>query len=115
MDRGQKHYVGLRTQDGCRVTVHDDTGNPACPLDPRFDLRQHSPTGYEWGYAGSGPAQLSLAILADALGDADNAQKLYQDFKFSVVARLSGDKWSLSEDAIREAVAGIEASRGRRK
>lgn len=34
-------------------------------LDPRLDLANHSPTGFGWGYNGSGPAQTALAILAD--------------------------------------------------
>lgn len=33
-------------------------------LDPRFDLFRHSPDGFAWGYGGSGPAQLSIAIVA---------------------------------------------------
>ena len=28
----------------------------------------HSPTGYEWGYGGSGPADLALSILCDRIG-----------------------------------------------
>ena len=51
----------------------------------------HFPTGYERSYAGSGPAQLALALLADALGDDEKAQDHYQDFKFKVVARLPHD------------------------
>lgn len=35
------------------------------PLDPRNDLMNHSPDGFEYGYGGSGPAQLALALLAD--------------------------------------------------
>lgn len=35
------------------------------PLNPRTDLFNHSPDGFEMGYGGSGPAQLALAILAD--------------------------------------------------
>ncbi len=35
------------------------------PIAIRLDLRQHSPSGLSWGYAGSGPAQCALAILAD--------------------------------------------------
>jgi hypothetical protein len=30
---------------------------------------RHSPTGFEWGYDGSGPAQLAIAILIDAFPD----------------------------------------------
>jgi hypothetical protein len=113
MDQNPRRYVGRRTPTGCQVTVDDGAGVTR-PLDPRFDLRSHSPTGYEWGYTGSGPAQLSLALLADALGDVERAQELYQDFKFAVVGRLSGDEWELSQDDIRDAASRIEAGRGRR-
>lgn len=56
-------------------------------LDMRLDLRSHSPTGFEWGYQGSGPAQLSLAILAYEYGD-EIAQVWYQTFKRVSVANL---------------------------
>jgi hypothetical protein len=70
-------------------------------LDPRFDLRNHSPTGFAWGYGGSGPAQLALAILADAYGDDEIAQELYQDFKWAFIAHLPQDKdWMISETAV---------------
>lgn len=52
----------------------------------RLDLANHSPTGFEWGYAGSGPAQLALAILVDATGDNDLSLRLYQRYKSEVVA-----------------------------
>lgn len=48
-------------------------------------VRNHSPDGFNWGYGGSGPAQLALAILLEYLPHED-ACNLYQDFKFSVVA-----------------------------
>jgi hypothetical protein len=109
-----KHYVGERTQEGCEVDVIDkDAPGGGYPLPPRLDLRNHSPTGYEWGYAGSGPAQLSLALLADALGDDEKAQQHYQDFKFKVVGRLPHDRWEMSEEDIRQTVARLEAERGR--
>jgi hypothetical protein len=31
---------------------------------------RHSPTGFSWGYAGSGPAALARSLLIHALGDA---------------------------------------------
>lgn len=37
-------------------------GEPV-PLGPSLAIRDHSPDGFEWGYAGSGPAQSALAIL----------------------------------------------------
>jgi hypothetical protein len=39
----------------------------AVPLDPRLSSVNHSPTGFGWGYWGSGPAQLAFALIADAL------------------------------------------------
>lgn len=109
-----KHYIGERTPDGCTVEVIDSTNpNGGYSLDPRFDLRNHSPDGFNWSYSGSGPSQLSLALLADALGDDAKAQRHYQDFKFKVIARLDGDRFELSEEDIRQTVAELSAARGR--
>lgn len=47
----------------------------------------HSPTGFEWGYGGSGPADLARSILADAF-DRTVADKYYQEFKWAFIARL---------------------------
>src|SRR5215469_11969326 len=33
----------------------------------RLELVNHSPSGFDWGPGGSGPAQLALALLADCL------------------------------------------------
>lgn len=56
-------------------------------LDPAKSQKvyNHSPTGFSWGYAGSGPAQLALAILLE-LTDKATAQRNYQRFKFDVIA-----------------------------
>lgn len=55
-------------------------------LPKRFDLRNHSPDGFQWGYGGSGPAQLALAILAHAIGPVQ-ALRLYQIYKRDVIAQ----------------------------
>jgi len=101
-----KIYQGIRTTQGCEVTVREDDGPPR-PLAPRLDLRNHSPTGFSWAYAGSGPAQLSLALLADALGDDEQAQDFYQDFKFKVVGRLPHEGWILTEEQVRQKLTEI--------
>ena len=94
-----KRYEGHREGHAVEVTVDGR------PLSPRFDLWNHSPTGFEWGYGGSGPAQLALALLADHFGDDEQALSLYQLFKFAVVAKLPRDGWSLTSDAITQALS----------
>jgi len=96
-----KEYRGHRTQDGVVVTVNDR------PLNPRFDLHNHSPTGFEWGYGGSGPAQLALAIMADHIGNDDQALSLYQSFKSDVIAGLPKDGWTLTSQELDAALRQI--------
>ena len=75
---------------------------PGVLLDPKPSqaLRNHSPCGFEWGYCGSGPAQLALALLLDATGDPDLSLALYQDFKFTFVAGFPKDAWDMTQDEI---------------
>lgn len=58
-------------------------------LDPTHSqkVRNHSPDGFNWGYGGSGPAQLALALLLLVLDD-KTALCYYQDFKMNVIALL---------------------------
>jgi Family of unknown function (DUF6166) len=106
-----KAYHGSRTEHGAAVIVDEDGTCRA--LDPRHDLRNHSPTGFEWGYGGSGPAQLALALAADVLGDDDRAQAVYQRLKFKLVGSLPREGWVLNEDGIRSAIEAIERERPR--
>lgn len=48
---------------------------------------QHSPAGFEWGYGGSGPADLALNILA-MYTDQQTAEELHQVFKWDCIAKL---------------------------
>ncbi|OPX89078.1 MAG: hypothetical protein A4E53_01686 [Pelotomaculum sp. PtaB.Bin104] len=62
----------------------------------------HSPDGFSWGYCGSGPAQLSLAILLVFLPQAC-ALKLYQEFKQEIISTLPSDKdFCLENEEVRE-------------
>jgi hypothetical protein len=49
-----------------------------------YFLSGANPDGFNWGYGGSGPAQLALAIMLKLTGDAGS----YQDFKFKTIAVL---------------------------
>jgi Family of unknown function (DUF6166) len=77
------------------------------PLDPRLDLYNHSPTGFEWGYCGSGPAQLALAILAEHLSDDAEALNLYQRFKWAVIVGLPRRRWTLTSHIIEQILQNI--------
>ena len=93
-----KVYIGSRRPSGCVVTVADGLHAAPYVLPLRLDLVRHS-IQFEWGYIGSGPAQLALAILADYLG-AQGAAALYQTFKMDIVARLAPHDWRLTGDDI---------------
>ena len=102
-----KIYKGFR-RHGTDAVVIVENGEFTKQLDPCYDLRNHSPDGFEWGYAGSGPAQLALALLVDAVGD-KKALKYYQQFKSHVIQNLErGSPWSMSADDIAEVVKTLE-------
>jgi len=97
----RKRYRGQRTDEGVMVTVN------GLPLNPRRDLHNHSPDGFNWGYGGSGPAQLALAILADHLDNDGLALTNYQAFKSAVIAGLDGDEWTLSSENVSDILQEI--------
>lgn len=86
----------------CFVTIDSSL------LDPATDLMNHS-DGFEWGYGGSGPAQLALAIMRQYFRrittDAEFVDALalafYQKFKADFVANLDRDAaWHLTGSQI---------------
>ena len=75
----------------------------------------HSPTGFNSGYGGSGPAELARCILIDHFHLREEAEKLgpqlvlpvsYQQFKFDVIARLPRGEWSIDETLVEAWVRG---------
>lgn len=107
-----RRYGGLRKGGRVYVSVDaDGTGRDVRPLPIRHDLRNHSPAGFEWGYGGSGPAQLALALCADALGDDQGALAVYQEFKRCVLVGLMGDRWELTVEEVVRMCRAIEEHR----
>jgi len=89
-------YRGYRYQEEGPLIVTKD-GEPLSPALSQ-KLFNHSPDGFQWGYSGSGPAQLALALLLDVTGDANLSVRLHQTFKRHFVAAW-GEKWKIwSED-----------------
>jgi hypothetical protein len=98
---GQKQYAGRREGHTVIVTVDGRR------LNPRLDLWNHSPTGFEWGYDGSGPAQLALAILADHCTDEERALNLYHRFKWAAVAEFPHRSWTMTSQEIDEVLNNL--------
>lgn len=71
-------------------------------LDPARSQKivNHSPDGFNWGYGGSGPSQLALAILLEYLDD-DQADRHHQDFKWALISKLpQGADFRLEERTV---------------
>ena len=54
----------------------------------------HSPGGFNWGYSGSGPSQLALAIMLEKTGKDDH----YHAFKFDFIATLPKSDFEIEID-----------------
>ena len=95
------YYAGHRTAQGTLVTVTRSGWSK--PLDLGHDLWNNSSTDFSWGYNGSGPAQLALAILTDYFGTKPGgraiAEALYEPFKFTVIAVLP-DCWEMDFEEV---------------
>ncbi len=114
-----KSYTGYRVLDArghpveMKVIVHEE-GKASRPLALRHDLRHHSQE-FNWGYGGSGPAQLALALAADVLDDDERAQDVYQGLKRTPVGGLPHEGWMLTEERLRAAIGAIEREEGRER
>ena len=97
-------FLGKRTENGCLVyKIGEDMSIEELTPDRSLEVYNHSPTGFEWGYGGSGPHQLALAILIEALTEhfvegqgieetpEQTALRLYHQFVWSVVCHLDAD------------------------
>jgi len=118
-----KFYRGRRNGNQIDVDVVEDE-NYTKPL---THISHHSPDGFEWGYGGSGPADLALAILVDLLdedpkkvlpyalagkGEPSAAVHAHQKFKDKFIVDLPttgniGDKhstvaWKLEASTLKE-------------
>lgn len=113
-------YRGTRNaQRPSDISVLVVDGDSEYPLP---HIIKHSPDGFEWGYTGSGPADLSRCLLIHALdaqlcdscggrgcfscdaGIVGVPPEMYQRFKFEVVSRLPEEGWILSRDEVLAAI-----------
>lgn len=65
----------------------------------------HSPTGFEWGYPGSGPADLALNILLKVTKDSYQAQRLHQQFKDDFIVPMPEEGGEILIDDVKRWLA----------
>lgn len=114
------YYKGERSSMGGAGTVKIHSVNLSHseivePLNPRNDLFDHSQDGFNWGYGGSGPAQLALAIAADVIGDDEQAVAIHQALKFRVIARIADNNFILFKDELAETISALFREREERE
>lgn len=80
-----------------RVMINDKVLEPG----PSQKLVNHSPDGFMWGYGGSGPAQLALALLLHFTGR-EFALGHYQQFKWDVIAELPKGSFSMTTESVKK-------------
>jgi hypothetical protein len=131
--KGMRIYVIRRSSRGIvHCTVQNiNGGKPAGAAYRLPHANLHSPTGFECGYGGSGPADLAASILADFFNvnpravaaayrgklrfakkpmpaDVGKVFHLHQDFKFDVIAGIhlgKGEKREIPAELVAEWVA----------
>lgn len=84
---GRSVVVGVKYSDGTESIIG--------VLKHRF---YHSPTGFNWGYRGSGPADLARSILWDHLEE-EPPRALYMTFKEQFVSGWK-DEWQITSEEI---------------
>jgi hypothetical protein len=95
-----KCYVGDRLPGGKAVVAVHVLTPSGVDTYPLLHVVRHSPDGFNWGYRGSGPADLARSILTDCLGQ-DPVPQLYHAFKDHFIAPLDQDgPWHIDEASI---------------
>ena len=96
-----KVFRAIRQPDGIgKLYTLTDAGMTEIDLDRSLRIEDISPTGFEWGYGGSGPSQTALAILLEATDDEELSLDLYNQFKRDVIAHAPYRGWKIPIEAI---------------
>lgn len=76
-------------------------------------VRNHSPDGFEWGYGGSGPSQLALALLLDATeNQGDIAARYYMRYKDAHVRAWPHAGFVVTQDALLTWLEAMQQANG---
>ncbi len=89
-----KRYFAFKNQG---VSVDDNGIARTLDPGPSQAIFNHSPDGFNWGYAGSGPSQLALAILLDHGLSPRLAEALHQGFKRQFIESAPLEGFSITD------------------
>ena len=113
---GEKQSIG-----GCIVYLRVTDDNGIITYDGVLKhVERHSPDGFQWGYGGSGPAQLAYAILRRYFELEQEkeprrlARELYQDFKRDIIAPNKGANLWITSHYITHWVSLKRGNNGRK-
>ena len=107
-----KIFQGRKTPNRCIVELDNEGYVTQLSLEKSLQVVDHSPDGFQWGYSGSGPAQLAAAILYEITDDPDLTREYYQLFQFDHVS-LWGNGFEINEFRARDwlrSVGAVQAS-----
>jgi hypothetical protein len=96
-------YIVKRHKDMVSLTREEDGARRSVGIERSLKVWSHSPTGFETGYGGSGPAQLALAILLDFGLSDEEAVRHHQHLKNDVIQRNAiqlGEQYILTATAL---------------
>lgn len=94
-------FAGERRKGVVSVTMVVD-GVPR-PLPFHLSVSNHSPMGFQWGYEGSGPRQLALAMCVELVGPV-RALDVYMGVEDRLLVGLRKDRWTIDGFAVMEAI-----------
>jgi hypothetical protein len=75
--------------------------------EPLPHIVRHSPTGFEWGYMGSGPSDLALALCDAATAGRVTSSRVYMAIRDELVAGIQADAWELPATRVLDAIARL--------
>lgn len=91
---------GRKSGLDCVVELDNESYHTKLSLEKSLEIAKHSPDGFQWGYSGSGPAQLAAAILYEITDDVELSRSYYELFKHDHVSQWE-DTFEISEFEVR--------------
>ena len=85
--------------------VYFSRGDDGATTNVPHRVKRHSPTGFEWGYGGSGPSEFALNILSCYIGQAE-AEKYYMDFKRDFISGIQEYSGVIKRDDVMRWLSG---------